>query len=261
MGILNVTPDSFSDGGRYTDADKAIAHGLALVAEGAHIVDVGGESTRPGAGSVDPGTEMRRVVPVVRELASQGVIVSIDTMKPQVARAAIDVGAEVVNDIGGLVKPEMLRVVIETGVGVVIMHMKGTPRTMQQNPSYRDVVGEVKEFLEQQSRMAMEAGVARDSIVVDPGIGFGKTSQHNLTLLAHLEEFHQLGLPIMLGTSRKSFLGQITGVGEPDRRDLSTAVTVALAAERGVQIVRVHDVAGAREAALVAAAIVQAGKA
>ena len=257
MGVLNVTPDSFSDGGRHDTKDAAVAHGLELVAAGADIVDVGGESSRPGAEPVTTAVEVERVVPVVVELAGHGVVVSVDTMKHEVASAAIDAGARIVNDIGGLRDPRMVEVVAESSVGVVVMHMKGTPRSMQADPVYDDVVGEIREFLAAAAGTAIAAGVRRDSIVIDPGIGFGKSFAHNLEILRRLDEFAVLGFPIMVGTSRKAFLGRITGKERPADRDLATAATVALAVERGASIVRVHEPTLAREAAAVARAIVR----
>lgn len=257
MGVLNVTPDSFSDGGRFLDPEAAIAHGLELRKAGAHLVDVGGESTRPGAEPVPEAEEKRRVVPVVEALCAAGVTVSIDTRKPGVAEAALAAGAQVVNDVGGMRDPAMRRIAAETGAGVVIMHMRGDPKTMQDRPVYHDVVAEVAEFLDRWARQAMEAGVHPQSICVDPGIGFGKTVEHNLRLLRDLAVIVELGYPVLVGTSRKSFLGKVTGIEDPERRDLATAVSVALAVERGAHAVRVHDVPSAREAVAVAKAIVQ----
>lgn len=256
VGILNVTPDSFSDGGSFEDPEAAVAHGIELSKAGAGIVDVGGESTRPGALPVDETTELERVLPVVSTLVSEGVLVSIDTMKPRVAEAAIEAGARIVNDVGGLRNPEMIRLVADAGVGLVVMHMQGAPSTMQEAPRYSDVVGEVSSFLEARAALAIENGVDAGRIVIDPGIGFGKAAEHNLRILAQLPDICEIGYPVMVGTSRKSFLGRITGTEAPERRDLATAVTVALAFERGVRLFRVHDVSSSREAALVAGAIV-----
>lgn len=257
MGVLNVTPDSFSDGGRFLDAVAAIEHGRELRERGADIVDVGGESTRPGSAAVPADEEVRRVLPVVRSLASEGIPVSIDTGKPEVAERALEAGAEVINDVTGLGDPRMRRLAAEAGAGVVIMHMLGTPRTMQDEPCYDDVVREVETFLLDRAASATRAGVRGDSIVIDPGIGFGKTVGHNVSLLADLGRLASHGYPVLVGTSRKSFLGAIAGVPRPADRDLVTAVSVALAIERGASIVRVHDVAAAREAAAVATAIVR----
>ncbi|GIU92113.1 MAG: dihydropteroate synthase [Acidimicrobiia bacterium] len=258
MGIVNVTPDSFSDGGSFLDPDQAVAHARRLVDEGAHLVDVGGESTRPGAEPVPEAEELRRVIPVVRELAASGVRVSIDTRKPKVAEAALEAGAVVINDVSGLTDPAMRRLAAESGAGVVVMHMKGDPRTMQSQAVYTDVVAEVADFLRRRAEEAVAEGVHPEAVCVDPGIGFGKTTEHNLLLLRDLPAIVALGYPVLVGTSRKSFLGAITGRENPADRDLATAVTVALAVERGAHAVRVHDVAAAREAAAVAAAIVRA---
>ncbi len=258
MGIVNVTPDSFSDGGSFLDPDQAVAHARTLVESGAHLVDVGGESTRPGAEPVPEPEELRRVIPVVRELAASGVRVSIDTRKPKVAEAALEAGAVVINDVSGLADPAMRRLAAESGAGVVVMHMKGDPRTMQSQAVYTDVVAEVADFLRRRAEEAVADGVHPEAVCVDPGIGFGKTPEHNLRLLRDLPAIVELGYPVLVGTSRKSFLGVITGKENPADRDLATAVTVALAVERGAHAVRVHDVAAAREAAAVAAAIVRA---
>jgi len=235
MGVLNVTPDSFSDGGRYLDADAAVAHGLALAAAGADVVDVGGESTRPGAEPVDEAEELRRVVPVVAALAPH-VRVSIDTTKPAVAAAAVEAGATMVNDISASLWP----VAAEAGVAWVAMHMRGTPATMQSMASYDDVVGEVCGFLRERADAAVEAGVPE--VWVDPGLGFAKTAEHNLSVLRHLRELTALGHPVLVGASRKSFIGALTG-GAPadDRLEGSLAVAV-WAAHCGVSMVRVHDV-------------------
>jgi dihydropteroate synthase len=216
MGVVNVTPDSFSDGGAFLDPARAVRHGLDLVAAGAHLVDVGGESTRPGAGPVPVAEERSRVVPVIAELAAAGVVVSVDTAKPEVAAAAIDAGAAVVNDVTALADPEMARLAAAAGVGVVLMHMQGTPRTMQDEPRYDDVVAEVTEVLVGRAAAAVAAGVAREAVCIDPGIGFGKTSEHNLALLAGLPALTGTGYPVMVGASRKSFLGTLLG-GLPPR--------------------------------------------
>lgn len=257
MGVLNTTPDSFSDGGSYLATGEAVRHGRRLVAEGADIIDVGGESTRPGAEPVPPEVELRRVLPVVEELAAGGAVVSIDTMKPEVAGACIEAGARIVNDVTGLESEEMSALVAESGAGVVIMHMRGTPRTMQDAPEYGDVVGEVVAFLEGRMSRAVRAGVDVGRIAVDPGIGFGKTVEHNLTLLDRLGDLGELGRPIVVGTSRKRFLGEITGRADPAERDDASAVSAALAVMRGAHVVRVHDVASTREAVRVAWAIVR----
>lgn len=257
MGIVNVTPDSFSDGGRYYDAAAAIAHGSRLWAEGADLVDVGGESTRPGAADVSSHEEIQRVVPVVEALAAQGVVVSVDTSKAEVAEAALDAGAEVVNDVTALRDAGMAELVASRRAGLVLMHMLGTPRTMQRDPQYEDVVAEVRSFLLQRAEVATQAGVDRERIAIDPGIGFGKTVEHNLLLLGDLDGLLATGYPVLVGTSRKSFLGTIVGIEEPERRDVATNATVALAAATGVSVVRVHNVAHALQAIRVASAIVQ----
>lgn len=253
MGIVNVTPDSFSDGGRWLDPDAAVAHGLRLRAEGADILDVGGESTRPGAAAVSEAEERRRVVPVVEGLAAAGARVSIDTMKAAVAEAALDAGATFVNDVGALRDPEMVAVVADRDCDVCLVHMRGEPRTMQDDPRYADVVDDVRAFLLERAEVAVAAGVARERIVLDPGIGFGKTVAHNLELLDRLHELVALGLPVLVGTSRKSFLGRIAGRDTDDRLP-GTIATNVLALARGATIFRVHDVAPVRDALTVAAA-------
>lgn len=244
MGVLNITPDSFSDGGRYPSLNAAIARGRQLIAEGADIIDVGGESTRPGADPVPADDELARVLPVVGALAADGIAVSIDTAKPEVAEAAVAEGAIVVNDVTGLTNPAMLQSVAGSGAGVVIMHMQGKPRTMQDDPQYTDVVLEVRDFLVDRAQAAEAAGVAADRIAIDPGIGFGKTFDHNLALLRNLQVLVETGYPVLLGASRKAFLGRILGGTVPAaERDPATGATVALAIEQGVAVVRVHNVA------------------
>ena len=244
MGILNVTPDSFSDGGRYGSLDAAITHGRQLADEGADIIDVGGESTRPGAAPVGVNDELDRVVPVIEALAQDGIAVSIDTAKPEVAAAALAAGAVVVNDVTGLADPAMIEAIVESKAGVVIMHMQGEPRTMQDDPQYGDVVAEVGDFLVGRARAAEGAGVAAERIAIDPGIGFGKNLDHNLDLLRNLHVLVETGYPVLLGASRKSFLGRILGGKVPAaERDPATGATVALAIEQGVAVVRVHNVA------------------
>jgi len=255
MGVVNVTPDSFFAGSRRPEPDQAIAHALELVEAGADIVDLGGESTRPGAWPVDVEEEIRRVVPVISRLRPlTPALLSIDTRKAGVAEQALVAGADVVNDVSGLADPAMAEVVSRAGAGVVLVHMKGAPSTMQISPSYGDVVSEVKEFLARAIETAESAGVASDSILVDPGIGFGKTLSHNLTLLHHLSKFSELSKPILVGTSRKSFLGRILP-GGPEERLLSTAASVACAALLGASVVRVHDVREMRLVVAVADAI------
>ena len=245
MGIVNVTPDSFSDGGLWLDPQAAVEHGVELEREGAAIVDVGGESTRPGAEPVGTEAELRRVQPVVEGLASRlsSATISIDTAKASVAAAAIAAGATLVNDVTALGgDPEMAHVVASAGCDVCLMHMQGEPRTMQANPSYGDVVDDVKAFLEQRMAAAVDAGVSEERIILDPGIGFGKTVNHNLELISRLDEIAALGKPVLLGTSRKRFIGAVTGADTADRLPGSLASAV-LGLERGATIFRVHDVA------------------
>jgi dihydropteroate synthase len=254
MGVVNVTPDSFSDGGRYLDADAAIAHGEELMRDGAEILDVGGESTRPGAEPVDEAEERRRVEPVVAGLADEAAV-SIDTSKAAVAEAAIEAGAEIVNDVTALRHdPEIGPLCAERGVGLVLMHMLGEPRTMQASPAYEDVVDDVKAFLAERLAVAVGAGVAEERIWLDPGIGFGKTLEHNLELLRRLGELRDLGRPLVIGTSRKSFIGKVDGspVGE---RLGGTIASAVLAAAEGADVLRVHDVAEMSQAMRVASAV------
>ncbi|MGH2857909.1 MAG: dihydropteroate synthase [Solirubrobacteraceae bacterium] len=261
MGIVNVTPDSFSDGGLYVDAPAAIAHGLALDREGAGILDVGGESTRPGAQPVSEAEELQRVVPVVEGLIAAGTRarISIDTSKATVARAALAAGATIVNDVTALrADPSMARVVAEHGADCCLMHMLGEPRTMQRDPHYDEVVADVRAFLETRLEAAVAAGIAEERIMLDPGIGFGKTVAHNLELLRRLDEIVALGRPVVIGTSRKSFLGRITGRAIDDRL-AATVATNVLAYERGATVFRVHDAGPARDALAIAAATVRAG--
>lgn len=253
MGIVNVTPDSFSDGGRWYDEDAAVAHGLELVAQGATLVDVGGESTRPGAHRPDEDEEVRRVVPVVRRLADEGVAVSVDTMRTRVAAAAVEAGAAVINDVsGGLAEPEIASVVAGSDIPFVVMHWRGHSTDMYAAASYDDVVGEVCTELEQRVEVLLAAGLGEHQLVLDPGIGFAKTAEHNWELLAGLERVVALGRPVLLGTSRKGFLGKVgRAVGAerpPLKRDTATAVTTALAARTGVWAVRVHDVVASVDA-------------
>lgn len=254
MGVVNVTPDSFSDGGLYLDADAAISHGEELAEQGAEILDVGGESTRPGAEEVSAEEELARVEPVVAGLA-QTATVSIDTSKATVARAALDAGASIVNDVSALRHdPEIAALCAERGAGLVLMHMQGDPRTMQENPVYDDVVDDVKAFLAERLEVAVAARVAEERIWLDPGIGFGKSLDHNLELLRRLGELRELGRPLVVGTSRKSFLGKIDG-SEVDDRLGGTIASSILAAAEGADVLRVHDVAEAAQAAKVARAI------
>ncbi len=261
MGVLNVTPDSFSDGGRYLEISAAVTHGLALIDAGAAILDVGGESTRPGAEPVGADEERRRVVPVIEAIAASGrdVQISIDTSKASVAAAALDAGATLVNDVTALRgDPAMLALVAEREVECCLMHMLGEPRTMQVDPHYDDVVSDVKAFLERRMVAAVRAGIAEERILVDPGIGFGKTTEHNLELLARLSEIVALGRPVVVGTSRKSFLGRLTGREDPGERVPGTIATNVLAYERGARVFRVHDVTPVIDALRVTAATVSA---
>lgn len=244
MGIVNVTPDSFSDGGTFGQTDAAVAHGLRLAAEGAEILDIGGESTRPGAVAVSADEEQRRVLPVIAKLAAAtNVAMSIDTSKAIVARAALQAGAEIINDVTALQgDPDMTTVAAETGAGVILMHMRGTPRTMQQDPAYENVVTEVADFLRERMAAAKAAGLSKDHIAIDPGIGFGKTVEHNLQLIAGLQTFAALGSPVVLGASRKSFLATAAGGQEMTDRDLPTAVLTALGYGLGARLFRVHAV-------------------
>ena len=258
MGVVNVTPDSFSDGGRYLDPETAVAHGLRLLAEGADLLDVGGESTRPGATPVGPVEEADRVLPVVAGLVRDGARVSIDTTKVAVARAAVEAGATYVNDVSAFrFDPELAGYVADAGVDCCLMHMHGEPRTMQDDPRYEDVVDDVKAHLSERIAFAVKEGIAEERIHVDPGIGFGKTTEHNLELLRRLDEIVALGRPVVVGTSRKGFLGKLTGRGVEERLP-GTIATNVLALERGARIFRVHDVAAVRDALTVAAATVHA---
>jgi dihydropteroate synthase len=254
MGIVNVTPDSFSDGGSFLDPRAAIAHGYRLVADGAAILDIGGESTRPGADQVAEELELRRVLPVVEGLRDTGAQLSIDTMKLRVAEAAIDAGATLVNDVSGLRHdPEIAGLVADRRCELCLMHMLGEPRTMQREPRYGDVVSEVKAFLEERLASAMREGIAEERVLLDPGIGFGKTIDHNLELLRRLDEIAAIGRPVVIGTSRKTFLGTIAGREVGDRLG-GTIATNVLALARGARIFRVHDVAPVADALAVATA-------
>jgi dihydropteroate synthase len=254
MGVVNVTPDSFSDGGLFLDAETAVAHGRELAEQGAEILDVGGESTRPGAEEVSADEELARVVPVVRGLADTATV-SIDTSKLSVAEAAIEVGASIVNDVTALRHdPEIGALCAERDAGLVLMHMQGDPRTMQANPTYDDVIDDVKAFLAERMEIAVGAGVNEEKIWLDPGIGFGKTLEHNLELLRRLGELRELGRPLVVGASRKSFIGKVDGSSVEDRVGGSIASAVLAAAE-GADVLRVHDVAETRQALTVADAV------
>ncbi len=258
MGVINVTPDSFSDGGRFLDAGLAVAHGLRLAEEGAAILDIGGESTRPDAAPVSAQEELARVLPVIEGLSGSGTPaqISIDTSKAQVAHAALEAGATMVNDVTALHDPEMAAVVRESNADLCLMHMLGDPRTMQIDPHYDDVVTDVKAFLAARLAHAVAHGIPEDRIILDPGIGFGKTIDHNLELLARLDEFLEIGRPLMIGTSRKSFLGRLTGRAVDDRL-AATIATCVVAYERGASVFRVHDVAPVADALRVTAATVR----
>jgi dihydropteroate synthase len=249
MGIVNVTPDSFSDGGEHATTEAAIAHGLKLVEEGADVLDIGGESTRPGADEVSAEVELRRVIPVIERLAKQTALpISVDTSKPEVMRAAIAAGAGMINDVYALRREGALDAAAELGVPVVLMHMQGEPRSMQSAPQYDDVVAEVHRFLAERIFAAEMAGIAKKKIVVDPGFGFGKNRDHNLLLLAQLERFGELGVPLLAGLSRKKTIGDITGREDPHDRVFGSVAAHVIAAQRGARLVRVHDVAGTVDA-------------
>jgi dihydropteroate synthase len=261
MGVINVTPDSFSDGGTYFDTAKAVDRGLELVSQGADIIDVGGESTRPGSRPVPEAEEIGRVVPVIGALRRKTQeLLSVDTTKAAVARAALDAGADIVNDTSAFrFDPAMPGVVARSGAGVVLMHMQGTPLTMQQSPRYDDLIGEICDFLAERIRVAEAAGVPGERIIVDPGIGFGKSFDHNLEILRRQELFHGLGRPLLLGFSRKAFLGKILGL-PPDERLEGTIAAAVLSVERGAHILRVHDVGPVARAVRSAEAILAAGE-
>ena len=259
MGILNVTPDSFSDGGRFLDVDAAVRRGLEMAGQGAHIIDVGGESTRPGAQPVSAAEEKRRILPVIRALASKiskrtaPVLISVDTYKPDVAAAGLNAGADMVNDVTGFTDSKMRAVVGRAHAGAIVMHMQGTPKSMQENPHYADVVAEVKAFLKQQAHKVHAAGAS--GILIDPGIGFGKTLEHNVALLSRLDEFADLGYPVCVGVSRKRFLGQLTGEPAAENRLEGTLAAISTCVLRGASVLRVHDVSECRKVMEVAFAM------
>ena len=258
MGILNATPDSFSDGGQFLDPKAAEAQGHALLTAGADILDVGGESTRPGAGTVSEAEEIARTTPVITALAKAGVPVSIDTRKAGVARAAWNAGARVINDVAALgFDPDLAPFAAEVGAPVCLMHAQGTPQTMQQNPIYDDVLLDVYDFLQDAIGRAEAAGIARSRIIVDPGIGFGKTTAHNLALLRGIALFHSLGCPILLGVSRKGFIGQLGTAPDPADRVPGTLAVTLHAVSQGVQFHRVHDIAPAKQALALASALME----
>lgn len=243
MGVLNVTPDSFSDGGNFLDLDLAVEHGLQMVADGADVIDVGGESTRPGAQPVALDEEMRRVVPVIERLRSQtNALISVDTMKPEIARAAISAGADIINDVGGLRADGMIAAAAESRAGVIVMHMQGTPRTMQAEPHYEDVVREVRAFFEERLRTLEHAGIAAERIAFDPGIGFGKSPDHNYALMRNLASLRVSDRPLAIGVSRKSFIGRLLGDMDMELRDWPTVALTAWLRDAGADVIRVHDV-------------------
>lgn len=248
MGIVNVTPDSFSDGGKFFDHEAAIAHGLKLIEEGADILDIGGESTRPGAETVSIEDEITRVVPVIRGLASKGKLISVDTRHTKVMRAAIDAGAGLINDIAALQDEAAVDLAAKSGVSVCLMHMQGEPQTMQANPQYEDVVEEVFTFLKERINVCLEAGIARDKIYADIGIGFGKTLDHNLELFRHLDRFHELEVKLLLGASRKKFIENIAGPTAADQRIGGSLAAALWGYDNGIEVLRVHDVAQTKQA-------------
>ncbi len=256
MGIVNVTPDSFSDGGQFFQVDSAVAHGLELAAQGAAILDVGGESTRPYSDPVSTNEEMRRVIPVIQKLASQTQTpISVDTSKATVARTALDAGAQIINDVTGLEgDPEMIRVAADSGAAVCAMHMRGTPQTMQDRPNYENVVADIHHYLSQRRQALLDAGIPIEKICLDPGIGFGKTHLHNIELIANCHQFLDLGSPILVGHSRKGFLGKILGDASLDRDAATLAASVVLA-QQGIQVIRVHEVKSTFQALKTLAAI------
>lgn len=261
MGVINVTPDSFSDGGSFADPEEAVRHGLRLAEEGAAILDIGGESTRPGAPAVPGDEELRRILPVIRNLAGRTTAaISIDTSKAAVARAALQAGAEIINDVTALQgDPAMASVAAETGAGVVLMHMRGTPRTMQENTDYADVVREVLACLRERVATARSAGIASECLAVDPGIGFGKSAEQNLRLIAALPAFAAIGRPVLLGVSRKSFLASAAGCPDMPDRDAPTVALTGLGRELGARVFRVHDVKANAHALRMTEAILAAG--
>jgi dihydropteroate synthase len=260
VGVINVTPDSFSDGGEFFGTETAVARAKALLDEGAQVIDVGGESTRPGSDPVSPEEELRRVLPVIRGILSAcpDTTVSIDTYRSSTAEAALDSGAAVVNDVTALGDPKMAGLVAERGCPIILMHMLGEPKSMQQDPRYEDVVRELRDFLAERAERAVRAGVEPENVILDPGIGFGKTLEHNLQLLNHLDSLVELGFPVLVGISRKSFLGKIAGSEDPKSRLFGTVAANVLAYERGATLFRVHDVRPNGEALAVAAAIREA---
>ncbi len=258
-GILNVTPDSFSDGGRYADTVEAVDAACRMADQGADVIDVGGESTRPGARAVPDDVQIERTEPVIADLAKRfavdGPALSIDTRSPVVARRALEAGATIVNDVSACRDPAMFSVVAEHHAGLVLMHMKGTPETMQETPQYDDLLGEITAFLDERVHAALSGGVDRQRLLIDPGIGFGKTTAHNLEILRNLDRFHALGVPLLVGPSRKRFIGGVLDLPKPSDRLIGTAAVVVACVLAGVQCLRVHDVRACREAADMAAAL------
>lgn len=250
MGIINVTPDSFSDHGLYATTEKAIEHADRLIEEGADILDIGGESARPGSMAVDLEEELRRVIPVVEVLSKKNIPLSVDTSKPEVMRAAITAGASIINDVNALQNPGAIEVIAESNVQVCLMHMQGKPRSMQNNPQYANVANEVSSFLQHRMDVACRAGIGLDRIIIDPGFGFGKSFQHNIELFQHLDQFTMLNVPVLVGLSRKSMLGTITG-NDVDNRVHASVAAALLAIDKGAKILRVHDVKATKDAVLV----------
>lgn len=262
MGILNVTPDSFSDGGRYAAQEAALAHARQMIAEGAHIIDIGGESTRPGSQEIDTEEELRRTIPTITALRAEqpGILISIDTRHAPVAAAALAAGADIVNDITALASPAMREVCAARPCGIILMHMQGTPATMQLRPQYSDVVSEVRAFFEQRVQLAEQAGISPARLCLDPGIGFGKTTAHNLSLISHLEELRVRNLPLLMALSRKRFLGELLGDSElPKLTPLPTVTMSLMAADRGADLHRVHDIAPLRQALTLHHSLQQSG--
>ncbi len=260
MGILNVTPDSFSDGGQFTSVESALSQALKLVDDGADIIDIGGESTRPFANPVDLDEELKRVIPVIKKIRKYSrITISIDTMKAEVAARALEAGADIINDVSAFrADPEMVKLAARTDVPIIIMHMLGTPSDMQVNPDYGDVICEIHDFFQERIQWLEQRGIAKKRLILDPGIGFGKKLIHNLTILKNLSFFNDMGLPVLLAHSRKRFLGELTGISKESERDFSTAIVAALAVSNGIKMVRVHNVAATRQALSVAEAIATA---
>lgn len=255
MGIINVTPDSFSDHGRYATTEKAIEHAECLIQEGADILDIGGESTRPGSLAVSLEEELRRVIPVVEILSQKNILISVDTSKPEIMQAAISAGASIINDVNALQAPGAIEIIAKSKVMVCLMHMKGKPRSMQKEPQYIDVISEVKSFLQQRIDLANSSGIPYDRLIIDPGFGFGKTLKHNLALLRHLDQFVQMKVPVLVGLSRKSMLGAITG-NDVDNRVYASIAAALLAATKGAKILRVHDVKATKDAIMIHNALI-----